>query len=151
LAKRLPKIRGEFLQAIDRLDDVLFRRARVDRAEAKRGPAFERGRGKEGEAIPEHQINELRLERIVLAETESNDRHLRWRKNFAAGPLAQFAFGELGQLKATRNCGAKRGQTESVHRQPDLQGTESAGELDAVIGGIDLGGVAMYVAHVLRH
>ena len=40
---RLRSLLSEFFQAIDRLDNVLFCRARVDGAEAERGRAFESG------------------------------------------------------------------------------------------------------------
>src|SRR5436309_5981025 len=80
------RLQRKFFQAIDRLDDVLFCRAWVDRAKAKRSHAFERRGSEKGESIPEHRFDESGLKCIVFPETERDDCHFGGRKNLATAP-----------------------------------------------------------------
>src|ERR1043165_6251877 len=104
------RLRRKLFQAIDRLDDVLFRRARIDGAEAKRTHAFERRGSAEGESVSQHFFNESRLQHVVFAKTERDDRHFSGRKNFAIGPAPQFFLREFSQLESSRNGIAKRSE-----------------------------------------
>src|ERR1043165_3962085 len=108
------RLRRKLFQAIDRLDDVLFRRARIDGAEAKRSHAFERRGSEEGESVSQHFFNEWRLQHVVFAKTDRDGRNFGGQKNYAIGPSPKFFLRKFSQLESPRNGIAKRRHTKSV-------------------------------------
>ena len=66
-------------------------------------------------------------------------------------PIAEVLLGELGQGETSGNGLAKGFEAEGAEREPEFEGAEAAGELDAVVTGMDFFGAFMDVAEIFRH
>src|SRR5436190_16639965 len=111
----------ELIEMLDRVDNVLLCRARIDRAQTQRRNIAQLGRSQQRELLFHRKIDKLALNVIVLPEAKTNGRHLRGRKNFPTFARAQLALSELGQLEPARNRLAKCSDAERLERQPNFE------------------------------